>query len=116
MTLIAVFTTVDRAETAQLMARTLVERRLVACAQISAVESTYMWDGQLQQESEYRLMLKTIPARYAQVADAIRALHPYDLPAIHALATEHADPRYALWVEAQCAEDVVQGTRDSGQG
>ena len=45
MTLLAVFTTLPNTDSARDMARMLVERGLVACAQINAVESFYHWDG-----------------------------------------------------------------------
>ena len=44
MTTIAVFTTIDRVEQARVIANTLVERKLAACVQISAIESVYTWE------------------------------------------------------------------------
>jgi periplasmic divalent cation tolerance protein len=95
---IAVLTTVATAEDARRIARALVERRLVACAQISKIESVYLWDNQLQEEGEYRLMLKTVASRYSAVEEALRELHPYTLPAIYALALERVHGPYADWV------------------
>ena len=95
---IVVITTVATADDARRLSRALVERRLVACAQISQIESVYMWENKLQQEGEYRLMLKTVASRYAAVEEAIRELHPYTLPAIYALALERVHGPYADWV------------------
>ncbi|WP_298236237.1 divalent-cation tolerance protein CutA [uncultured Azohydromonas sp.] len=95
---IVVITTVATADDAHRLSRALVERRLVACAQISQIESVYMWENKLQQEGEYRLMLKTVASRYAAVEEAIRELHPYTLPAIYALALERVHGPYADWV------------------
>ena len=103
MRALAVFTTVATEADAQRLARTLVERRLVACAQISPIESVYRWDGAIQHEHEVRLLLKTTEARREALTDALRELHPYQLPAIHAVALEHVEPRYAEWVEASVA-------------
>ncbi|NML13833.1 divalent-cation tolerance protein CutA [Azohydromonas caseinilytica] len=95
---IAVVTTVANVEDARRLARALVERRLVACAQISQIESVYMWEGALQQEGEYRLVCKTVASRYAAVEEAIRELHPYTLPAIYGVALERVHGPYADWV------------------
>ncbi|WP_029001493.1 divalent-cation tolerance protein CutA [Azohydromonas australica] len=95
---IVVITTVATSDDARRLARALVERRLVACAQISQIESVYIWENKLQQEGEYRLMLKTVASRYAAVEEAIRELHPYTLPAIYALALERVHGPYADWV------------------
>lgn len=103
MKLIAVWTTVGTVDEARAIARALVERKLAACAQISAIESFYVWDGEVQNEPEFRVILKTTDARYPAVETAIRELHGYELPAIHAVAVEHAFAPYAAWVEAGSA-------------
>jgi periplasmic divalent cation tolerance protein len=95
---IAIVTTVASREEAQRLARTLVERRLAACAQISEIESVYRWQGAVQQDGEFRVLFKTTDTRYAEVERAIRELHSYELPAIHAFAFEHVLPAYAQWV------------------
>lgn len=97
---IAVFTTVGSQDDARAMARALVERELAACAQISAIESFYVWDGTLQHDPEWRILFKTTDERYAEVEAAIRELHGYELPAIHAVAFEHVFTPYGEWVAA----------------
>jgi periplasmic divalent cation tolerance protein len=103
MSLMAVFTTVARRDDACRIARALVERGLVACAQISEIESFYAWGGALQQEPEFRLLLKTTAARYAAVEAVVREMHPYELPAIHAVTLDPVYPPYATWVETAVA-------------
>lgn len=99
--LIAVITTLPDRASAQALARALVEAGLAACAQISEIESVYRWEGALQQEREFRLLLKTRAALYPAVEQALRERHPYELPAIHALGLQAAYPPYADWVLAQ---------------
>lgn len=96
---IAVVTTIDSLDEAQSMARALVERRLAACAQISEIESFYTWHDAVQNEKEFRVLFKTTSERYQAVEDAIRELHSYELPAIHAYAFEHVYAPYAAWIE-----------------
>lgn len=45
----------------------LVEQHLVACAQLSDVESVYLWDGKLQQEHEWRLGAREHASRLTPV-------------------------------------------------
>lgn len=99
---LAVVTTVGSREDARRIARAVVERGLAACAQISEIESVYRWDGLLQQEPEFRLLCKTTAACAGAAMEAIRAMHPYELPAIHAWPVERIDAAYAAWIEAQC--------------
>ena len=102
MQAIVLHTTVASLEQARTMARTLVGQRLAACAQIAPIESFYHWDGALCNEAEYRISFKTAAQCYAALERAIRALHPYELPAIYSLAVDQAFPPYADWVLAQC--------------
>ena len=103
MKLLAVCTTVSGADAARRMARALVERKLAACAQIGEIESFYAWQGAVANEHEFRILFKTTEARYAEVEAAIRELHDYELPAIHAVALEHVHAAYGRWIEEGCA-------------
>jgi periplasmic divalent cation tolerance protein len=95
-----VVTTVGTLDEARAMARALVERRLAACAQITAIESVYRWQGRVEQGPEFRLLFKTRAALHAELEAALRALHPYTLPAIHAVPVAWAYGPYAEWVAA----------------
>jgi periplasmic divalent cation tolerance protein len=97
-----VVTTLGSREQALTLGREMVERRLAACAQVSAIESVYRWQGAVEQDAEFRLLLKTRPSVYGRLAAALRESHPYELPAIHAIATVHADAAYAEWVRNSC--------------
>jgi periplasmic divalent cation tolerance protein len=98
MSLITVVTTLPTRERALKLARTLVEQRLVACAQLSAIESLYIWDGQLQQDPEVRLTLKAPESHYDAIEAAILEQHPYDLPAIHAQRLDRVHQPYDDWI------------------
>ena len=98
MTTIAVLTTVDSKEHADRIAAALVRRKLAACVQVSAIDSTYIWDGEVQESPDFRLLAKTTDDRYPEVEAAIRELHTYDLPAIVGFPLPHAFAPYADWV------------------
>jgi len=96
---IAVVTTVASKKEARALARALVEARLAACAQISRIESVYPWKGKIEEGREYRVLFKTLDEHYPAVERAIRALHSYELPAIHAFPMMHVSDAYAAWIE-----------------
>lgn len=98
MEIIAVFTTIDSLEHAQAVATALVERKLAACVQITPIQSFYQWQGETHNDTEYRVMAKTVSSRYADVEAAIHDLHTYDLPAIFAIQVTDAFAPYADWV------------------
>lgn len=103
MTAIAVITTVANRKEARALARALVEAKLAACAQITRIESIYPWKGAIEHGKEYRVLFKTLEEHYPAVERAIRKLHSYELPAIHAVAFEHVSPDYVAWIEENVA-------------
>lgn len=101
--ILLVLTTVTTQADAQVLARSMVEQRLAACAHIEAIDSVYRWQGAVQQEGEWRLLLKTTVARYPALEAALRAQHPYELPAIVAVPCAQALPAFADWVATEVA-------------
>jgi len=95
---IAVFTTLGSLDDARRLARAIIERKLAACAQLSSIESFYVWKGALQNEPEVRVLFKTTDACYAALEAAIVELHPYELPAIHAVEMGAVHAPYAQWI------------------
>lgn len=87
-------------DTADAITDALLEQKLVACAnRYPPIQSAYVWDGAVQREEEHPLLLKTHATLARQVEDAVRALHPYDVPPIIRIeATANAD--YLSWVAA----------------
>lgn len=100
---LAVVTTLPSRDQALALGRTLVEQRLVACAQVSAIDSVYRWQGAVQQEPEFRLLCKTTAGRWPAVQQAILAAHPYTLPALHAWTLDKVHAAYGDWVAAEVA-------------
>lgn len=99
---IAVVTTCATRDEALRIAHALVERRLAACVQLSAIDSVYRWQGAVQQEAEVRIVVKTVDSRYAEVERTIRELHAYALPQVVAVRLDRALPAYAQWVADAC--------------
>jgi periplasmic divalent cation tolerance protein len=94
-----VLSTVDSRESAQKIAHALVERRLAACVNIvSGVESVYRWKGQIESVQELLLVIKTASDRFPQVRDALRELHPYELPECVMVKIEQGSAEYLEWL------------------
>lgn len=96
-----VFCTVPDTDTGHRIAAQLVEYGLAACVNlIPGIESVYRWKGQLEQESEVLLMIKSRSADYTDVEATISALHPYELPEIIAVPLNNGLPEYLDWVRS----------------
>lgn len=94
------------AETADRLARLLVEQRFAACVnQLAPCQSCYRWDGKIEVATEVPLLIKTTTARYAALEAALRAAHPYELPEILAFDAHAGLPAYLAWVAAETQPD-----------
>lgn len=94
-----VYITARDAEEARRLGRLLVEARLAACANVvPAVESLYRWRGELVEERESLLLVKTAERLLEPLMAAVREAHSYEVPAILALPLERVDPPYLGWL------------------
>jgi periplasmic divalent cation tolerance protein len=99
-----VLTNLPDRSAAEAMAAQLVERRVAACVNILApCRSVYRWQGGVQREEEHPLLIKTTSERYAELEQAIRAGHPYELPEIVAVPIERGLPEYLRWLAEETA-------------
>ena len=97
--IINVVTTIDDKERLELICRELLEKKLVACAQIlGPIKSIYRWNGVLEETEEWMGLMKTRIDLYDAVEKEIKALHPYELPEIAALDVTHILSAYGQWV------------------
>ena len=97
-----VITNLPSRESAEKLAAQLVEGQFAACVNLLApCRSTYRWQGKLQHDEEYPLLIKTTRDRYAALEKAIQAGHPYELPEIIAVPITAGLPAYLDWVEAE---------------
>lgn len=95
-----VLSTAGSKEEASKIANYLVEHRLAACVNlIPRVESIYRWQGKIESNQEWLLLIKTTADKFAAVRDAIRELHSYELPECIAVAIEDGSPDYLQWIE-----------------
>ena len=100
-----VLTTCGNDEDASALARALVEGRLAACVNaVSKVSSTYRWNGQVQQDQETLLIIKTTTARLAAVEKTIREKSKYELPELLALRVEEGGADYLSWIRESVRE------------
>ena len=97
--LLQVHTTLPTQEQANDLARRLVVARQAACVQVlGPVQSTYRWEGQVEQAQEWLLLAKTTVAGYAALEQAIRQSHPYQVPEILAVPVTAGYQAYLEWV------------------
>lgn len=96
---IVVVTSVGTEDQANLIARELVRGRLAACVNIlHGVRSVYRWQGQICEDSELLLVVKTTEEEFDGVAEAIQELHSYELPEILAFQVTRGETDFLQWI------------------
>ena len=97
---IAVLITTPDEDTAFKIARALVEENLAACANIvRGVRSVYRWKGELCDDSECLMIVKTVSANFEALKNRVKELHPYEVTEIIALPIVKGFEPYLKWVE-----------------
>lgn len=83
------------------IADTLVSNNLAACVNIvNGVESVYQWQGKIEHDKEFLLIIKTRHSLFPQLEHAIQELHDYELPEIIAVPIEAGEQNYLNWIQS----------------
>lgn len=97
---IVVFTTCANKEEAQKISRALVEKRLAACVNIlPQVESLFWWEGKVDSEQEFLLVIKSRAERFGKICALVKSLHSYEVPEIISLPVSEGHQPYLQWID-----------------
>jgi len=100
MTFIFVYITNPSKKIARKIALYLLKKRLVACANIFPIESSYWWKGKIENTKEVVLVVKTRKENFNKVKNEIKKVHPYSLPCIIKFGVE-ANKEYEDWIKKE---------------
>ncbi|WP_336003188.1 divalent-cation tolerance protein CutA [Halorientalis halophila] len=81
------------------IAATLVDERLAACVNRFPCKSIYRWEGEVHDDDEEILLVKTTESGYGDARDRIAELHPHDVPAIERFDDSAVSPEFANWLD-----------------
>lgn len=87
-------------EEAQNIAEALIQQRLAACVNIvPQITSVYRWKGEVCRDTEVLLVVKTDRQQFAELEQAVKQVHSYEVPEIIALPIEVGSQAYLTWVD-----------------
>ncbi|WP_428024487.1 divalent-cation tolerance protein CutA [Arcobacter sp.] len=98
MKLCIVQTTCKDMEEAKNIAKTLLNKKLAACIQISDIESLYTWNNELCEDKEKLLSIKTKKKNFKKIQREIKENHSYDLPEIISIDIENVSKEYKNFI------------------
>lgn len=102
---VLIYSTFPSPEAAETAGTKLVNQGLAACINIiPGMTSIYIWEGQLQRDSEAVMVIKTRKSLAdAAIAEA-RRHHPYDNPAFVVLPVEGGSADFLRWITEQTTD------------
>lgn len=99
---ILALTTVGSTEEAELLVRALLAERLIACGTLlPSARSFYRWEGEVAEESEVLVLLKTVASQLDTIGSAFAELHPYDVPELLVFPSHGGLEQYLAWVRLE---------------
>jgi periplasmic divalent cation tolerance protein len=97
---VLVLVTAPDLKTARALAKTVLEAKLVACANlVPRIESHYWWQGKLERSAEVLMLMKTTRAHLKVLEETILTQHPYDTAEFVVLPLAAGSARYLAWID-----------------
>jgi len=94
-----IYMTAGSKDEARMIGKALISAGLAACVNIiENMNSMYMWDGTLQDDTETILIAKTTKARLPDLIEKVKSLHSYECPCIVSLTVSDGNPAFLKWI------------------
>lgn len=94
------YVTTPNVESARKIARELVASKLCACVNIIPnIQSIYEWEGKINEDLEYLLMIKTTTDKIDALSTWVRENHPYSVAEVISVKIENGNPPYLDWIK-----------------
>ena len=90
-------TTISDESKAKELAKALVNEGIAACVQILPIESYYVWENQLQEETECLLIIKHLIDSSRKLHSWLLENHPYEVPEIITTDADLVSEGYLSW-------------------
>jgi len=97
------YITIPSKEEAKRIAKHLLDKRIIASANIFPIESMYWWEGKITEGSEYVLIAKTSAANALSLEAEVKSIHSYKVPCIIRLPAS-ANAAFSEWLKGEVKE------------
>ena len=99
------YTTTASEREAASLAKHLLGKRLIACANVFRIRSIYRWKGKILDEGEFAVIMKTRTALVKKAIAEAAKVHSYEVPCFVSYRMGEGLPAYLEWID--------EGTRQS---
>lgn len=99
MDYIVIYCTVPNKKEGREIAKELIKRKLAACVNIiDKLDSIFSWDGEMMEEREAMMIIKTRKDLFERISHVIQKMHSYNVPEVIGLPIVGADETYLKWI------------------
>jgi periplasmic divalent cation tolerance protein len=102
-----IYITTKNSAEAKLIASHLLDKKLIACANMFPIESMYLEDGEVQENIEFAMILKTAEEDFSKVEKEILKVHSYDTPAVFSWKPDKVNEKFDRWIKKTCNPERV---------
>ena len=96
---VVVIVTVANRDEAVKIVRSLLEERLIACANIvGPISSMFWWKGKIDKANEFLVFMKSHENLFERLSERVKEIHSYEVPEIIALPIIKGSPPYLQWL------------------
>ena len=96
---IFVYITAKDFDEARKIARHLLEKKLIACANIFPVRSLFWWEGKIEECVEFVVIVKTKAEKFKELREEIKKIHSYSVPCICSFVVEEGLREFLDWID-----------------
>ena len=96
--MITVYITFQDMAEARKIATSLLEKKLIVCANMFPVYSMFSWNGKIDQENEVAMICKAAKENFTKIDQEVKRLHSYQLPCIVAFEWHDSNKDFSKWV------------------
>ena len=97
----SVYITVNSEHEAKGIAKSLLDKRLIACANLFPITSLYYWNDKFQEDKEIAMIMKTRTSLMDKLIEELKKIHPYEVPCIVSWNISRGYVDYLSWVEQE---------------
>ncbi len=95
------YSTVGTEEEAVKLAKHLLDKRLIACVNIFKIRSLYKWRGEMNDETEFAIIMKTRKDCAKMAIEEAARVHPYEVPCLVSYDMSEGLPKYLEWIDTE---------------
>ncbi len=95
--MILIYITCKNTKEAKKISKHLLEKKLIACANMHQIDSTYLWQGKIEESKETVIIAKTKEKNYNKIKKEIKKIHSYKIPCILKIKAK-PNQKYNKWI------------------